>query len=161
MKTYKLTSEKIEHYGITLYRIEAIIDIPNRGIKCGDKGGFAERDALISGNAWISGDAWIYGDARISGDALISGNAQIYGNAQISGDAHVECASAVLLISIGGFYTFTMTRKYLFAGCKQIERKLWKKITLKQAVEMGCRKELYKPLKAMILEAAKIVKKEP
>ena len=94
-KKYKLTSEKIEHLGKTLYRIEALIDFGN--VKKGDKGGFIERENNLSqnGDAWIYGDAkiydnaWIYDNARIYGNARISGNAKIYDNAWISGNERI------------------------------------------------------------------------
>jgi hypothetical protein len=90
----------------------------------------------------------------VSGDAQVSGNARVYGN------ANIDCAAAILTIAIGAFYTVTLTRKALFAGCKTIERKNWKKITQRQAIELGCPKELYKPLKAMVLAGAQIVKEK-
>lgn len=89
-KKYKLTSEKIEHLGKTLYRIEALIDFGN--VKKGDKGGFIERENNLSqnGDAWIYGDAKIYDNAWIYGNARIYGNAKIYGNAEISGKIKIE-----------------------------------------------------------------------
>jgi len=90
MKHFKLTSETKIHLGVTLYRIEATIDLPRHGVKCGDKGGWVEKESNISGNAWISGNAQISGDAQISVDAQISGDAWIYGDAWISGNARIS-----------------------------------------------------------------------
>jgi hypothetical protein len=51
MKKYKLTSESINVYGITLFRIEAIIAFGN--ISIGEKGGFIEKENNLNhyGNA--------------------------------------------------------------------------------------------------------------
>lgn len=78
MKKYKLTEEKIEFLGRTLYRIQALKDFSD--VKKGDKGGFIEKEsnlsqehnARVSGNAWVYGDAMVYGDARVSGKTKIS-----------------------------------------------------------------------------------------
>ena len=137
MKHFKLTDEVLDLGSVKLRRIEALIDLPKHGIKKGDKGGWIEREAQVSGNAWVSD------------------------NAQVSGDAHIDCAGAILCIAIGGFYTITLTRKWLFAGCQSIERKKWLKITKKQAVEMGCKPELYAPLNEMVKAGMKIVKEKP
>ena len=185
MKHFKLTDEVLDLGSVKLRRIEALIDLPKHGIKKGDKGGWIEREAQVSGNAWVSDNAQVYGDAQVSGDAHVYGDAQVYGNAwvsgdaqvygnaqvygdarvsnnaQVSGDAHIDCAGAILCIAIGGFYTITLTRKWLFAGCQSIERKKWLRITKKQAVEMGCKPELYAPLNEMVKAGMKIVKEKP
>ena len=59
---FKLTAEKKEWFGITLYRIEALIDFND--VKKGDKGGFLEKESNLS---QVSGNAWVYGDARVYG----------------------------------------------------------------------------------------------
>ncbi|NCU39127.1 polymer-forming cytoskeletal protein [Candidatus Saccharibacteria bacterium] len=94
--TFKLTTESmVNNFGVTLYRIEALVDIKARGVKKGDKGGWVESerlsngDARVSGNAWVYGDAWVYGNAQVSGNAQVYGNAWVYGDAQVSGDAWV------------------------------------------------------------------------
>src|SRR3990167_4341915 len=74
--TFKLTNEsKVNLLGVTLFRIEAVVDIPARGVKKGDKGGWLESEKTSNGNA------------RVSGDARVSGNAWVSGNAEVSGDA--------------------------------------------------------------------------
>lgn len=87
---FKLTSESITNsFGVKLFRIEATCDIPSRGVKKGDKGGFVESTHLRNGNARIADNAWVSGDAQVFGDAMISGNAQVYGNAMVSGEARI------------------------------------------------------------------------
>ncbi len=89
---FKLTAECKEFYGIKLFRIEALIDIPRWGVKAGDKGGWVEKEENLS---QVSGDAWVFGDAHVYGNARVYGNAQEYGhshksvNAQVDGDALV------------------------------------------------------------------------
>ena len=130
-KKFKLTEETINVYGITLYRIEAIISFS--GVSAGEKGGFVEKEKNVD----QSGDAWVYGNARVSGDAWVSGNARVschawvYGNAQVSGDARVYgnviiknkgCESTKSYLTIGPigsdrFITLERSVSIINAGC--------------------------------------------
>ena len=93
---YKLTDEKIEHYGKTLYRIQALKDFSD--IKAGDLGGYVESERNLSqyDNCWVADEAWVYGkakvfsNARISDNARVSGNAWVFDTAQIFGDAELK-----------------------------------------------------------------------
>ncbi|MFN7611367.1 MAG: hypothetical protein ACK5QX_10605, partial [bacterium] len=67
---FKLTTECREFFGIKLFRIEALVDIPKWGVKAGDKGGWIEKEENL---AQVSGNAWVYGDAQVSGDAQVYG----------------------------------------------------------------------------------------
>ena len=60
MKKYKLTKETKEYFGVTLYRIEALMDFND--IEKGEKGGFIEKEENLS---QVSGDARVYGDAKV------------------------------------------------------------------------------------------------
>ena len=86
---YKLTDNKKEFSGITLYQIQALKDFSN--VKAGDLGGWIESEINLSqnGSAWVCGNAWVYGSAKVSGSAWVSGNAKVYGNAMVSGSAWV------------------------------------------------------------------------
>ena len=92
---FELTDETLTRFGVTLYRIRATEDIPSRGVRKGDMGGFVQSthlpsgDARVSGAAWVSGDARVYGAARVSGDARVSGAAEVYGDARVYGAARV------------------------------------------------------------------------
>ena len=57
---YELTNETHPDHP-TLYRIRALRDIPERGVKSGDLGGWVESELNLS----PSGAAWVYGDARV------------------------------------------------------------------------------------------------
>ena len=89
MKKYKLTNETIVHLGITLYRIEALMDFSD--VKTGDKGGFVQSENNLSqlGNAWVYGDAKVRGNASVRGYAKVYGNAEVYDNASVRGYAKV------------------------------------------------------------------------
>lgn len=57
--------------GKKLFRIKALVDIEEYGVKKGDLGGWIEKEDNLSqsGNAWIFGEAKVYDDAEVSGDA--------------------------------------------------------------------------------------------
>lgn len=109
-KKYELVKDlTMDDGGVTLYRIRALRDIPWRGVKAGDLGGWvaSERNLSQRGKAWVYGDAKVSGDARVFGDAqvhdkaVISGNARISDRAQISGKACIRgmvqvCGSALV-----------------------------------------------------------------
>ena len=88
-KKYKLTDEKIEVEGKTLYRIEALKDFCE--IKKGDKGGFIESEDNLSheGNAWVYDDACVYDNAWVTDDALVYNNARVYNDARVYGTSCV------------------------------------------------------------------------
>lgn len=81
---YKLTNESmINAAGKKLFRIKALVDIEEYGVKKGDLGGWIEKEDNLS----QSGNAWIFGEAKVSGDAEVSGSAKVSGSAEVSGDA--------------------------------------------------------------------------
>jgi len=120
-------------------------------------------DARVYGNAWVygnaqvSGDAQVYGDARVSGNAWVYGNACVYGDAQVYGDAHIDCATAILWITLGAFYTATITRKHLFIGCKKFTREEVKYMKKQDAINHGLPKEFANKYRKLILAAMKLV----
>jgi hypothetical protein len=64
-KKYELTSESIEHAGVTLYRIKALRDFGR--VKKGDLGGYVEKEANLSheGDCWVGGIAKVYNEACV------------------------------------------------------------------------------------------------
>lgn len=66
MKKYKLTNEKLIINDVTLYRIEALRDIPPRHVYEGDTGGFVQSERNLS----QADDAWVYGNAQVYGNAM-------------------------------------------------------------------------------------------
>lgn len=95
MKKYKLTNNKKEWFGKTLYQIESLIDFGD--VKKGDKGGYIEKEENLSheGNAWVYGDAKVCDNAKICDNAKVYDNAWVYGNACMSEDSHVYDSSMV------------------------------------------------------------------
>jgi len=81
---YKLTNNKKDVCGRTLYQIEALKDFGN--IKKGDLGGWIEREDNLSQDD----NCWVSGNARVSGDAWVSGNARVSGNAKLSTNLHYK-----------------------------------------------------------------------
>ena len=74
---FELTDTTITHWGVTLYQIRAIEDIPHHGIRKGNLGGYVSSTHLPSGDARVSGNAWVSGDAQVFGKAQVSGDAEI------------------------------------------------------------------------------------
>lgn len=93
---YRLTDEKREYNGRTLYRIICVKAFGE--VKEGELGGWIEKEGNLSqsGNAWVRAnakvcdDAWISGNAIVSGSAVVSGHAKVFGNAKIGGYAIVS-----------------------------------------------------------------------
>ena len=90
MKYNLTTNTKVVNY-ITLYQIEALIDIPSIGVNKGDLGGWIEKESNLSqeGNSWVCENAVVCENARVSGNSWVSGKARVYGDAVVSGDAWV------------------------------------------------------------------------
>ena len=90
-KKYELVeSSKIISRNVILYRIKALVDIPNI-VKAGELGGYIESEKNLSheGNCWVGDDAYIYENAKVYGNATVYGNAQVYGDAYIYENAQV------------------------------------------------------------------------
>lgn len=91
MMKYRLTGETKLWFDRTLYRIRALIDIQEHGVKKGDLGGWVETEANLSqdGAAWVGGLAVVCDAAQVCDGALVSGSALVYEAARISGLAQV------------------------------------------------------------------------
>lgn len=80
--------------GKKLFRIKALVDIEEYGVKKGDLGGWIEKEDNLSqsGNAWIFGEARVYGDADY---AVIKGFGTVYRPTTFfrcrDGEARVTC----------------------------------------------------------------------
>lgn len=71
MINIKLTSNKIEKYGRTLYQIEATADFKN--VKKGDLGGWVEDLSSLHGDVWVYPDAFVFSTAVIQGGEVRTG----------------------------------------------------------------------------------------
>lgn len=95
MNKYELTSTTKDVNGHKVYRIRALVDIPEHDVKAGDLGGWVEGvwNLDINGSAWVADEAGVYDAAAVCGDALVTGHAQVCGNAEVFEHARV-CDSA-------------------------------------------------------------------
>jgi hypothetical protein len=79
-----------------VYRICAIIDMPEIDVYKGDVGGYIEEEANLdndelSGNTpWIYDDAMVYAGARVTDYATIHDSIKIVGNVLVSGSSVLE-----------------------------------------------------------------------
>ena len=107
-KHFELTAETKNHFGVTLHRIKALVDLPHAGVKAGDLGGWVESIENLSGEAWVSDEA------RVSGEARVFDKARVFGKAQ------VEKTKEYLVIGPLGsdrFITLTKSDRQVAAGC--------------------------------------------
>lgn len=88
---FRLTTDTTTYEGQTLFRIQALRDIPRYAVKKGDMGGWVNSEKRLSqkGDAWIGGNAMVYNGAFVSGDAYIGDGAMAYHECKISGNARV------------------------------------------------------------------------
>ena len=104
MKKYELTYNTHSRAGTMVYRIRALINIPEKGVRIGDLGGYVSGEHNLShtGTAWIGGNAEVIGSATVREDALVEGNATISAGADIAGNAHVFGNATVYFATIKG-----------------------------------------------------------
>lgn len=79
-----------EYRGHTLYRIEALKDLPQHNVKVGDLGGWIESEKNLSGNAWVGCNAKVYGNGKVYGNAKVCGVSVVFGNSQIYDNAVID-----------------------------------------------------------------------
>ena len=90
-KKYQLlVSDTIRVNDQTLYRIQALRDIPGV-VKKGDLGGYIASESNLShnGKCWVWDNAKVFDNAQVRDNALVSDNAQVSGNARIYGYAWI------------------------------------------------------------------------
>lgn len=90
--------------GSKVYRIKALVDIPEHNVKAGDLGGRVTSKFTLSqeGTCWIDFHAEVLGNVSVSEDAFIGGTARVICNAadcniEISGKAKISGRSKVTL----------------------------------------------------------------
>lgn len=98
-----LENDTIQHHGVTLHRIRAVKDIPNKNyyVEAGTIGGYIQHPANVYDNAWVGDyakiwglararhNAWVYGNAEVSDAAVIMNNGIMNGKAAAFGGALV------------------------------------------------------------------------
>lgn len=101
---------------VTLYRIQALRDIPEHNVQAGDIGGWIESESNLSqfGSAWVSENGAVFDGAVCMVGAHVTGNARQYefcvsrGNATLDGYAQ-QCGTSQISGNsyIGGSVTVT------------------------------------------------------
>ena len=181
MKHFKLTDDKIQHNGRTLYRIRALKDIPNQHVKKGDLGGYVESlknldnnawvygnarvfgdarvfdNARVSGNAWVYGNAWVFDNAWVSDNARVSGNAEVFGKAKVKNNDNVYNKRGIASFSFPNSFGVTVTNQSIHIGCKTYTRDEFKRMRKEKAIKDGLPEELYFRYKAIIKNMLKLV----
>lgn len=94
-KTFEFTGETLLHNKVTLNRIRATVDIPERYVKKGDIGGWIEKEDNLSGNAWVYDNSRVYGNAKVYDNAEIIGDSEVIDSAKVFGDASIRNKSKV------------------------------------------------------------------
>lgn len=83
MKRYEMLKDDTIRYHLkTLYRIRALVDMPEHGIKAGDLGGYLAAEKHLK----QSGTGWIYHNAKVLGGDIWGGD--IRGGTIWGGDIH-------------------------------------------------------------------------
>lgn len=88
-RKYKLSSQKKEYGGITVYRVEALRDFSD--VKKGQLGGWVEGEHNLdhSGDCWIYDNAMAIGNSNVTENATVRKQAEVTMNAFIRGNACV------------------------------------------------------------------------
>lgn len=79
---------------VRVYRIQALKDVPTRGIRKGDKGGFVESSSNLSqsGQSWVAGNAVVVGNTKVTGYGHVGDNAFVSGariKGQVTGNSTI------------------------------------------------------------------------
>ena len=128
--SYTRITDIAHPYNPTLHRIKALIDIPGRGVKAGDLGGYIQSEDNLSqnGDCWVDGNGSVFDNGRVTGNGKVTdngwvdGNGKVTGNGKAFGDAVIKKPSDILTISSLGSRDDTLTvlyNKTCATGCFQ------------------------------------------
>jgi len=90
MRKYEITD--IAHpYNPTLHRIKALIDIPGRGVKAGDLGGYIQSESNLSqdGDCWVTDNGYVSDNGRVTGNGWVTGNGKVTDNGRVTDNGWV------------------------------------------------------------------------
>jgi len=75
-----------------VYQIEALVDIPEIGVKKGQLGGWIDEYGALSheGNCWIARGSIVANNSRVEGNALIRGNSLVFDHSLVRDESSVE-----------------------------------------------------------------------
>lgn len=102
----------------TLYRLQALRDIPEHGVKTGDWGGYVTKNVSLSheGSCWIGGEAQVLGSVVVSDSAYIGDmavvhshdrktrltvkeDAKIFGNSNVSAYTEYQKSPGIVVVA--------------------------------------------------------------
>ncbi|WP_214688111.1 hypothetical protein [Exiguobacterium sp. s163] len=106
-----MTMFEIDNVERKMYRIRALRDIPEHGVKKGDFGGWVEDESTLSmtSSAWIFDDAKVCENSYVIDNATVRHYAKVYGLSAICGNSKIEHDSSVFDSHVQG--TVTMRGK--------------------------------------------------
>lgn len=86
---YECTGETRSHFGRTVRRIRALVDIPSKAVTAGDLGGWIEyaRNLSDEGSCWVADNAIVCDEAEVRGSATVSGSAVVTGYSKVTDHA--------------------------------------------------------------------------
>lgn len=114
--------------------------------------------AYARNNANVYDNAEVFGNASVHGNAHVRGKARILGTSYVSADDVIDDRNSVINITTFKKHPITITKKYVYLGCKEFTRKEIKNNQLKLALVNGFTKEEYKICKEIIKNLIKMVK---
>lgn len=103
LKKYALLRRPLLSTAREAYRIKALRDIPEHGVKKGDLGGYIRHESNLSqaGSSWVADSATVLDNAKVRGNALVKGNSVLSdyaiaeGNAEVGGYVHMKDSSII------------------------------------------------------------------
>ena len=100
------SDSKIAPSARRVYRIRALVPIPNTAVKAGDLGGFVYQKSNLEDS--LTSGAWVYDDAVVDGSARVEGNATIHENAYINYRAVIKDNATISgNVNVGGNACFS------------------------------------------------------
>lgn len=158
-----------------VYRIIALMDIPEKNVRKGDLGGFVGNEANLSqyGSAWVAEEAVACGNSYVSGDSLIRGKtivmecavvrdeALIDGECLIGGQSRIRGRSTLRgRLFVGGTADITLaigqTSTLGPIGTSRVSISGWR--TLRGEYEFAINRVVYGNYTTMLSDLAKIAK---
>ena len=148
---YRMTTTKIFHRGVYLYRIQALKNFGN--VLKGEYGGYIEKEANLSqeGDCWVYDEAKVFNNAGVFDSARVDKSAWVFDSAVIEGSAYVSGKSR-----IGGNIVISKNEEAINkVRCPSLFAPSYRKSKKRLAKEMR-KAKLFKPNK--ITETVEVVR---
>lgn len=124
MKKYKILASTMRiHRGKPHYRIKALVDILEYGIRKGDLGGWVNGEHNLSheGNCWVANEATVTDSACVKDNAFICNKVEVMDNAIVSGDAYISDNVVVADNAFVSDHTYVFGQVYVLDDAKIID----------------------------------------